>query len=75
MTIHEKQSFVTGELTALLKRIYPDVRGAAYAEGMTAAHVVITIKDKPMVVVCVTRQTPCGIAMSCLRELSQVDKP
>ena len=41
MTIHEKQSFVTGELTALLKRIDPSITGAAYTESNTKAHVVI----------------------------------
>ena len=47
MTIHEKQRFVTNELTALLKRIDPDIRGAVYTESNTAAHVVVSYRDKP----------------------------
>ena len=51
MTIHEKQSFVTGELTALLKRIDPSITGAAYTESNTKAHVVISYKDKSAVTI------------------------
>ena len=47
MTLHEKQRFVTGELTALLKRIDPDIRGAVYTESNVRAHVVISYEDKP----------------------------
>ena len=54
MTIHDKQSFVTGELTALLKRIDPTITGAAYVESNTAAHVVVSYRDKPAETVEVT---------------------
>lgn len=58
MTIHEKQSFVCNELTALLKRIDPDVRGAAYTESNTQAHVIVSYGDKPAATVEVTN---CGL--------------
>ena len=63
MTIHEKQSFVTGELTALLRRIDPTIRGAAYTESNVRAHVVISYEDKPTATIEVTRCDLIGIAV------------
>ena len=51
MTIHDKQSFVTGERSALLKRINPKITGAVYTESNTKAHVVISYRDKPAVTI------------------------
>ncbi len=64
MKFHEKQRFVTGELTALLKRIDPDIRGAVYTESNVRAHVVISYADKPTVTIDVTRCDLIGIAVS-----------
>lgn len=71
MTIHEKQSFVTGELTALLRRIDPAITGAAYAESNTAAHVVISYADKPTRARCVTGCSLAEIADLALLEISK----
>ena len=51
MTIHEKQSFVTNELTALIRRIDPPITGAVYTESNMKAHVVISYKDKSAVTI------------------------
>ncbi len=75
MTIHEKQSFVTGELTALLKRIDPDIRGAAYVESMTAAHVVISYADKPTLAIDVTGCDLRWIALRSVWLMANEDKP
>ena len=74
MTIHEKQSFVVNELTALLKRIDPDIRGAVYTESNVRAHVVISYEDKPTVAVEVTGETLIGIALCCFRKLVREDE-
>lgn len=71
MNTHEKQRFVTDELTALLRRIDPDIRGAVYTESNTAAHVVITTtREKPLIVVDVTG---CGLIGMAHRALDQID--
>ena len=64
MTIHDKQSFVIGELTALLRRIDPAITGAAYTESNTRAHIVVSYKDKPAETIDVTRCDLIGIAVS-----------
>lgn len=66
MTIHEKQSFVTGELTALLKRINPKITGAVYTESNTAAHVVISYVDRPAEALEVSKSSLKLLAMRCL---------
>lgn len=71
MDIHEKQSFVTDELTALLKRIDPDIRGAVYTESNVRAHVVISYADKPTRARCVTGCSLAEIADLALLEISK----
>lgn len=66
MTIHDKQSFVTGELSALLKRIDPTITGAVYTESNTKAHVVISYRDKPTEALEVSKSSLKLLAMRCL---------
>ena len=75
MDIHEKQSFVTGELTALLRRIDPDIRGAVYTESNVRAHVVISYADKPAETIEVTGCDLRWIALRSVWLMANEDKP